>query len=392
MTKTTKINEQKDEMPEDAMESQELEVVKEDIDEVGDHEVKTSSKSNEKTAMGSEELILRNDKEKESHLGVATPVVENVTGDTTEEVGTTIERAKPSRKNIAEDTSKGTEGNEFETRSDVKKKHNATNTDEDIASSTASVHSSRRNADTTIENGSQKGSQSLGNEQVPVDESEIENTSYSVDLFDLKSDSRDLNYEKPQNKNEEEFKNSEQPQNTRDEELDNSEQLQDLTEKGPEKSDEPETCTEEHLETEKQDGKATSTGSPSTKTVDAAVDNEIDDLLNELKLEMADEQIDANIQNLALDEPVYIYTSLAGGGIHMPRRTNRLATILTANEIKFSFRDCGTDVEARQIWKTYSRGRLLPGIVRGTTLVGNWQEIDEANEEYRLREMIYSAL
>lgn len=92
-------------------------------------------------------------------------------------------------------------------------------------------------------------------------------------------------------------------------------------------------------------------------------------------------------------EPVYIYTSLAGGGFHMIPRTNRLATILQANKIEFTYRDLGTDAEARKVWKTFSRGRTLPAVVRGCdTIVGNWEEIDEFNEEYRVRQEIYEAL
>lgn len=123
-----------------------------------------------------------------------------------------------------------------------------------------------------------------------------------------------------------------------------------------------------------------------------SVTDEIDSLLNELKSELEESNVGAQIEELVKEEPVFIFTSLAGGGIHMPRRTNRLATILTANEIEFTYRDCGTDSEARSIWKTYSAGRLLPGVVRGTSLIGNWKEIDDANEEYRLYEMIYNTL
>ncbi|CCH43931.1 Mediator of DNA damage checkpoint protein 1 [Wickerhamomyces ciferrii] len=99
------------------------------------------------------------------------------------------------------------------------------------------------------------------------------------------------------------------------------------------------------------------------------------------------------IMELLKDEPVYLYTSLAGGGFHMPHRTNRLATILTGNQIPFTYRDLGTDEEARNVWRRYSRGRLLPAVVRGKDdIIGNFQEIDEANEEYRVRELIYETL
>ncbi|KAH3662434.1 hypothetical protein OGAPHI_005686 [Ogataea philodendri] len=59
------------------------------------------------------------------------------------------------------------------------------------------------------------------------------------------------------------------------------------------------------------------------------------------------------------DEPVYIYTSLAGG-FQIATRTNRLQTILTANRVKFGFKDLGTDEQAKKIWKRYSGGKTLP--------------------------------
>ncbi|KAL3232301.1 Uncharacterized protein RNJ44_04217 [Nakaseomyces bracarensis] len=93
------------------------------------------------------------------------------------------------------------------------------------------------------------------------------------------------------------------------------------------------------------------------------------------------------------DLPVYIFTSLAGGGFHMIPRTNRLATILTANRVKFEYRDLGTDDEARKVWKTYGRGRTLPGLVRGRDdIIGNWEEVEEVNENYGLRDLIYNTI
>lgn len=99
------------------------------------------------------------------------------------------------------------------------------------------------------------------------------------------------------------------------------------------------------------------------------------------------------IIELLKNEPVYIYTSLAGGGFHMPTRTNKLATILTGNRIPFTYRDLGTDEQARNVWRRYGRGRLLPAVVRGSDdIIGNWEEIEEANEDYRVRELIYETL
>ena len=101
----------------------------------------------------------------------------------------------------------------------------------------------------------------------------------------------------------------------------------------------------------------------------------------------------SEIRKLNEKEPVYIYTSLAGGGFHMIPRTNRLSTILTANRIPFTYRDLGTDDEARKVWKTFSKGRSLPGVVRGhNDLIGNWEDIEEANEDYKLRELIYDTI
>lgn len=89
------------------------------------------------------------------------------------------------------------------------------------------------------------------------------------------------------------------------------------------------------------------------------------------------------------DEPVYLYTSFAGG-FQVTTRTNRLVTILAANRIKFEYRDLGTDEEAKKVWRRYSAGKTLPGIVRGKDdFIGNWQDIEEANEDYRVRSLIY---
>lgn len=89
------------------------------------------------------------------------------------------------------------------------------------------------------------------------------------------------------------------------------------------------------------------------------------------------------------DEPVYLYTSLAGG-FHVATRTNRLETILAANRIKFTYRDLGTDEEAKKVWRRYSNNKTLPGVVRGKDdYIGNWEDIEEANEDYRVRSLIY---
>lgn len=90
-------------------------------------------------------------------------------------------------------------------------------------------------------------------------------------------------------------------------------------------------------------------------------------------------------------QPVFIFTSLAGG-MQIMTKTNRLTTILQANGVKFAYRDLGTDEEAKKIWRRQANGKTLPGVVRGDDLIGNWQEIDEANEEYKLHELLYETI
>ncbi|GAV54486.1 hypothetical protein ZYGR_0AM00240 [Zygosaccharomyces rouxii] len=102
------------------------------------------------------------------------------------------------------------------------------------------------------------------------------------------------------------------------------------------------------------------------------------------------EELLRDLESERRKEPVYIFTSLAGGGFHIIPRTNRLATILQANRIEFSYRDLGTDPQARNLWKAHASGKQLPGLVRGSDVVGNWQDVEDANEEYRLEQLLYS--
>lgn len=119
--------------------------------------------------------------------------------------------------------------------------------------------------------------------------------------------------------------------------------------------------------------------SGSTKAT--AIDDDLSDI------DVSPEELRKHLES----QPVYIYTSLAGG-MQVMTRTNRLTTILTANGIKFEYRDLGTDEEAKKIWRRQANGKTLPGVVRGDDYIGNWQEVDEANEEYRLREILYETL
>lgn len=104
-------------------------------------------------------------------------------------------------------------------------------------------------------------------------------------------------------------------------------------------------------------------------------------------LDVSAEELRAHLKSL----PVYIYTSLAGG-MQIVNRTNRLTTILQANKVAFEYRDLGTDEEAKKLWRRYAQGKTLPGVVRGDDFIGNWEYIDEVNEDYRLQEVLYETL
>lgn len=91
------------------------------------------------------------------------------------------------------------------------------------------------------------------------------------------------------------------------------------------------------------------------------------------------------------DEPVYLYTSLAGG-FQIHNRMNRMITILTVNKIPYTIRDLGTDEEAKSIWRRFCSGKTLPGIVRGKDdFIGNWEDVEEANENYAIKSLIYES-
>lgn len=97
------------------------------------------------------------------------------------------------------------------------------------------------------------------------------------------------------------------------------------------------------------------------------------------------------LQSYLKSKPIYIYTSLSGG-MQIIKRTNRLALILTSNNIKFEYCDLGTNDEAKKIWKRHANHRTLPGVVRGDDIIGDWAEIDEFNEQYKVVEAIYETL
>lgn len=120
------------------------------------------------------------------------------------------------------------------------------------------------------------------------------------------------------------------------------------------------------------------------KKVDNVAKHPEDDLDD---IDISPEELHAYLKS----QPVYIFTSLAGG-YQIVHRANRLATILQANGIEFTLKDLGTDENAKKLWKRQANGKTLPGVVRGDDFVGNWQDIDAANEDYKVHEIIYENL
>lgn len=181
--------------------------------------------------------------------------------------------------------------------------------------------------------------------------------------------------------------------------------------------DEQTTTSETEVSTPSASGTAGEDTPASDTQVEAPVDSAVSDPVEEAKgsepkeLEVpALKNTDAKVKDVPVTEddddfdvspeelrkhleslPVYVFTSLAGG-MQIVNRTNRLLTILKANGVKFEYRDLGTDEEAKKLWRRYAQGKTLPGIVRGDDFIGNWEYIEEVNEDYRLREVLFETL
>ncbi|KAK9466900.1 hypothetical protein V1512DRAFT_197412, partial [Lipomyces arxii] len=87
----------------------------------------------------------------------------------------------------------------------------------------------------------------------------------------------------------------------------------------------------------------------------------------------------------------YLYTSFTGGtimGRNMTSLTSNLKLMLTANGIPFEIVDVATDDRARRIWTRRSNGKLLPGLVKGEDVVGNYEDLEDANEYGELLDMV----
>ncbi|KAK9389558.1 hypothetical protein V1515DRAFT_271150 [Lipomyces mesembrius] len=91
------------------------------------------------------------------------------------------------------------------------------------------------------------------------------------------------------------------------------------------------------------------------------------------------------------ESKIYIYTSFTGGGMfgrNIMTATNRLVLILRSNNIGFEIIDLATNEQAKKLWARSSKGKKLPGIVKGKDVVGNYEDIEIANEFGEVQELI----
>ncbi|KAK9364802.1 hypothetical protein V1509DRAFT_572298 [Lipomyces kononenkoae] len=89
--------------------------------------------------------------------------------------------------------------------------------------------------------------------------------------------------------------------------------------------------------------------------------------------------------------PIFIFTSFSGGGTfgrNITTATNRLELILKANNISYELVDLATNEQAKKLWARSSRGKKLPGVVKGKDIVGNYEDIEEANEFGEVQQLI----
>ncbi|CAR30915.1 ZYRO0E05522p [Zygosaccharomyces rouxii] len=232
-----------------------------------------------------------------------------------------------------------------------------------------------REISTNEEDGSDAGNLSAATDANTTDDSDLHSERHSTSLTSGSTE----NAEKSAGKREAEYDNGIKDSNRNKDKLkdcqDNYEETNTIKTTEQKQHQKPPQITPP-LQQEEEKQQAVSKIDAETEAILKGLDNP-QELLKELEAERR-------------KEPVFILTSLAGGGFHIIPRTNRLATILQANRIEFSYKDLGTDPQARNLWKAHAQGKQLPGLVRGSDVIGNWQDVEDANEEYRLEEILYS--
>ncbi|KAF1981017.1 hypothetical protein K402DRAFT_467872 [Aulographum hederae CBS 113979] len=96
----------------------------------------------------------------------------------------------------------------------------------------------------------------------------------------------------------------------------------------------------------------------------------------------------ADLQEWDKSSQLYLFTSLTAGSSHIITATSRIETILKANRLPFTYVDTATDESAKKLFQRRARGKKLPLLVKEGYIIGDLDEIEEANEFGELKEMV----
>lgn len=88
------------------------------------------------------------------------------------------------------------------------------------------------------------------------------------------------------------------------------------------------------------------------------------------------------------EHTLYLYMSLTSGSLGMTTATSRLESMLKGAKVNFKVVDLAIDEAARKAWRWKAGNRKLPALVRDGDIIGDYGQIEEANEIGRLREFI----
>lgn len=87
---------------------------------------------------------------------------------------------------------------------------------------------------------------------------------------------------------------------------------------------------------------------------------------------------------------IFIYTSFSSAMMNMVSHTNRMALILQAHKIKFTYIDVATDERAKRLWKWkgQAKGKVLPVVVREGEILCDLPELEEFSESHEVWDRI----
>ncbi len=89
------------------------------------------------------------------------------------------------------------------------------------------------------------------------------------------------------------------------------------------------------------------------------------------------------------DTQLYVYTSLTSGTTGLISKTSRLEVMLKAHNIHFKVIDVADDEAARNLWRGMAADtQKLPGLVKGGRLIGDFEDVELANDSGELKELV----